>query len=230
MKKIVAIPTLALGVMSAGVQAHEAGEWIVRVGATMVEPREDSGPVTLNGTPLLLGGKGSQLGVDASTQLGLTVNYMLSKTWSVELLAATPFRHDAMGTGALAGLKIADAKQLPPTLSLIYHFPEIGKWQNYVGVGLNHTFFFSEEITGAAAATLGTLGLTGGSLSMDSSTGASLQWGVDYHLDNDWLVNASVRWIDIDTTADIAFSNGSRLTADVEIDPLVYTLAVGFSF
>ena len=54
--------------------------------------------------------------------------------------------------------------------------------------------------------------------------------GFDYHLNEDWLVNASVRWIDIDSTATIKFDNGSEIESDVEIDPYVYTLSVGYKF
>jgi len=57
-----------------------------------------------------------------------------------------------------------------------------------------------------------------------------LQAGFDYHLNDQWLVNASVRWIDIDTEAEIKFDNGAKINADVDIDPYVYTVSVGYKF
>jgi outer membrane protein len=231
MKSVVRAVVFSCAAISAvQVMAHEEGEFFIRAGATMVEPRESSALLTLNGNVLALGGKPSALGVDSSTQLGLNVGYMLSNNVSVELLAATPFRHDAYGTGALAGLKIAEAKQLPPTLSLNYHLPLAGAFVPYVGVGVNYTVFFDEDITAQAATTLSSLGLNQGDLSLDDSTGLSVQAGADYHLANNLLLNASVRWIDIDTEAKIKFNSGSVLKADVEIDPLVYTLALGVAF
>ena len=48
---------------------------------------------------------------------------MLCDNIGLEVLAATPFSHDIDATGSIAGLgKIAEVKQLPPTVSLQYHF------------------------------------------------------------------------------------------------------------
>lgn len=210
--------------------AHEAGEFLVRVGATSVNPDAGSSPVALNGSVLSLAGSSSSLDVDNNTQLGLNVAYMLNSNWALELLAATPFKHTASGKGELAGLDIVDTRQLPPTLSLLW-YPQSGSTFNpYLGAGVNYTVFFDEAVTGAAAATLATLGLTGGDASLDSSFGLSLQTGFDLHVDDTWFINASVRWIDINSDAVINFNGGSRLTADVEIDPFVYTLSIGRSF
>lgn len=225
-----ALTAVALALVTGTATAHEAGDWLVRVGATTVEPREDSDLLKLNGSTLLLGGKSSAAGVDASTQLGLTVEYMLNDSWGVELLAATPFKHDIYTTGALAGLHLAEAKQLPPTLSLLYHFPEMGSLQFYGGAGLNYTLFFQDDLTGAANTALAGLGLKNGRIDLDNSVSYAFEGGADYHLDNNWLLNASVRWIDIDTTATLKFDGNNQLDVDVEVDPLVYTLSVGMSF
>ncbi len=215
------------------VQAYDSGDIVVRAGATLVDPRESSDAVALNGSESVLNGvlgSSTELGVDSDTQLGLTLSYMLTPSWSLELLAATPFSHDASGKGALAGLDIAEAKQLPPTLSAVYHFDTGSALQPYIGLGLNYTAFFEEDLTSEADATFATLGLTGGSVELEDSWGLALQVGADYHINERWLLNASVRWIDIDTEAEIAFDSGDKLSADVEIDPYVYTLAIGYKF
>lgn len=221
---------LGLALAAGTATAHEAGDWIFRMGATTVEPRESSESLRLNGNTLLLGGKPSGVGVDAATQFGLTVDYMLTDNWSVELLAATPFKHNLTATGALGGLALGEAKQLPPTLSLVYHFAEMAGLQPYAGAGINYTKFFQDSLTPAANTTLATLGLRNGNLHLDHSISYAVEGGLDWHIGGNWLLNASVRWIDIDTTATIAFDGGNKLEVDVEVDPLVYTLAVGISF
>jgi len=221
------ISTIAFAVFA---NAHEAGEFLVRVGATSVNPDADSSPVALNGTVLSLGGANTTLDVDKNTQLGLNFAYMLSDNWAVELLAATPFEHTANGKGELAGLDIVDTKQLPPTLSLLWYPSTAGNFKPYLGPGLNYTIFFDEDITGPAAATLATLGLIGGSASLDASFGLSVQAGFDLHLNDTWFVNASVRWINIESDASLKFAGGARLTSDVEINPLVWTISLGRSF
>lgn len=217
------LPLLALTtiVFSAlPVFAFESGDIVIRAGVTTVEPREDSGEVTVNGF-----GVASGLGVDSSTQLGLTLEYFFNKNWGVELLAATPFEHDAAATGALSGLgTIVEVKQLPPTLSAIYHFDIGVHCQPYLGLGINYTTFFSEDLVGN-----GVTAFPGGDVSLDDSWGISVQAGMDFILADNWLLNASVRWIDIDTEAKIEFA-GNTVAADIELNPFVYTLSMGFRF
>ncbi|WP_317931181.1 OmpW/AlkL family protein [Halioxenophilus sp. WMMB6] len=213
-----AASALALSSMA---MAYEPGEISLRVGATHVAPDASSDAVKLNGTALP-----AKVDVDSNTQLGLTVEYFVTQNFGVELLAATPFEHTAEGKGALAGLDIADVKQLPPTLSAVYHFNPIGDFQPYVGAGLNYTIFFSEDMSSDLEAALG----TGGDVSLDNSFGYALQAGFDFHLNDKWLLNASVRYIDISTTADIDLDTGDKVSVDVDIDPFVYTLSAGYRF
>ncbi|MGK0442555.1 MAG: outer membrane protein [Pseudohongiellaceae bacterium] len=210
--------------------AYEPNDIIVRVGATTVDPQESSNPIVLNGSTLSLAGRTTGLGVDSSTQLGLTFSYVLDKNWAIELLAATPFEHTATATGELAGLNIAEVKQLPPTLSAIYYFDSTNPFKPYVGAGINYTVFFDEDTTSEANAVFAGLGLTSSNVELDDSWGLSLQVGADYEIDKNWLLNASVRWIDIDTEATIKFDGANTITGDVEIDPYVYTLSVGYKF
>lgn len=228
---IVATPlalALALGAQSS--LAFEAGDILVRVGATTTDPRESSEDVELNQSIVSLSGGRSGVGLNSDTQLGLNFEYFLTPQWGVELLAATPFEHEAEGTGELQGLTIAEFKHLPPTLSLVYHFPVVGVVQPYAGVGLNYTFLFDEEITAEADSAFAGLGLNDGKLKLDNSFGVSAQVGVDFHVDEHWLVNASVRWIDLETDAEIRFAGGNKVTSTIEVDPFVYTLSVGYIF
>jgi len=59
--------------------------------------------------------------VGSDTQAFANISYMLSDNIALELLAATPFEHKISATGSLLG-EIATVKQLPPALSLQYHF------------------------------------------------------------------------------------------------------------
>jgi len=221
---------VAASISSPSASALEAGDVIIRTGTTTVDPRESGSSATLNGSVLSLAGGTTELGVNSDTQLGLTATYMLSSHWGVELLAATPFEHVASGLGELEGLDIAETKQLPPTLSAIYYFNPQSQFKTYVGAGLNYTVFFSEDITSEADAALSGLGLTGADVNIDDSWGVSFQAGLDVQIDKQWSFNTSVRWIDIDTEANIKFDDGSRIVAGIDIDPLVYTVSVGYQF
>ncbi len=89
--------------------------------------------------------------------------------------------------------------------------------QPYVGLGVNYTTFFSEGSSGA---------LAGSDIKLDNSWGLAAQIGVDYALNENWLVNAAVWKMDINTDLNL---NGTNL-GEVEIDPVVYMLSVGYKF
>lgn len=210
---------------STQVMALEAGDWIFRSGLTTVAANEDSSEPTLNGSPI-----GGEVSVENDTQLGITIEYMLSPNLGVELLAATPFEHTVKAKGGTLGNtlgldEIADVKQLPPTLSLNYHFNPQGNFQPYIGLGLNYTVFFSEDASGELEAAAGDT-----DVELDNSFGLAAQVGFDYHINDQWLFNGSVRYMDIDTEAEVDTTALGVVDVDVDIDPYVYSLSVGYKF
>ena len=206
---------LAAAVMAAApaVQAYEAGDFIGRVGVVTVAPDASSDPITNLSSD-------ARVDVDNDTQLGLTLSYMLTDQLGLGVLAATPFSHDIKGDGDLAGLgKLAETKQLPPTITLQYFpMPSGSKLQPYVGAGVNYTVFFDEQTAGALAGT---------DIKLDDSFGLAAEVGLDYMITENIGVNAAVWWIDIDTEAKIEAVNQ---TVDVEIDPLVYMVGLSYKF
>ena len=231
MQKILSASLLALAIAAPFAQAHEAGDVILRAGVATVAPQEDSSTLKLDGASAA----GTSAGLDNNSQLGLTAVYMVNDNVGVELLAATPFQHTVSVKGVskltgIAGLDgdLADVKHLPPTLSLQY-FPLGGasKFQPHVGVGLNYTTFFQEELSSTAKAA----GFS--DLSLDDSFGLALQAGFDYMLTDKIMVNAAVWKIDIDTTATIDGPTAlgvKRTKVDVDVDPYAYMVGVGYKF
>jgi len=206
---LIAATLLAAG-FSASVSAHQAGDIIVRAGAVVVAPNESSDDVA---------GKG-EFQISNDTQLGVNFGYMLTDNFGVELLAATPFSHDV----SLAGVgKIAETKQLPPTLVAQYYF---GNSQSvvrpYIGVGVNYTNFYDNEFTNDLGGALT-------DLSMTTSWGLAAQAGIDYQVSKNWLVNASVWYAQI--SSDVKFKlSGDTVVIGTDIDPWVYMVSVGYTF
>lgn len=219
---------LAAGLLfgAASVTAHEAGDFIVRAGAAHVDPNDDSDLIHHSGLGNVAG---SEAEVDDDTQLGLTFTYMLTNHWGVELLAATPFDHDIEADlGGLGKYDAGSTKHLPPTLSLQYYpMDSASKFQPYVGLGVNYTKFFDEDVDSELE---GALAETGGDLELDDSLGWAAQIGFDYEIDDHWLINAAVWYIDLETDAEFKFDSGTRVKTDVDIDPLVYMISIGYKF
>jgi len=221
--------TLALAAPFA--QAHEAGDFIVRAGAATTAPNEDSGRLKLDGAKI----SGTKATLNNDTQLGLAFAYMLTDHIGLELLAATPFHHTvgvkgvsaATGVAGLDG-KLADVKQLPPTLSLQYYPMTPGsRWQPYAGVGVNYTFFYGEDLTSDRKQE----GFS--NLKLKDSVGLAGQFGMDYMLTDHIMLNASVWYVNINTQASVdgptALGVG-RTKVNVAVDPWVYMAGIGYKF
>ncbi|MCB1690675.1 MAG: outer membrane beta-barrel protein [Halioglobus sp.] len=217
-------------------QAYEEGDWILRVGATTVSPETDSDNIYLP-TGLV-----AEADVDDDTQLGIIPAYMVTDYFGIEVLAATPFKHniEAKGKGAIQGtnLDAGSTKQLPPTVSLqLYPRGGLSGWQPYVGVGLNYTNFFDEDVDNQLIGLLGSLtggAVNGADLELDDSWGLAVQAGVDVPINDHWAFNAGVWYIDIDTTAKITAkadgATAAEVKFDVDIDPWVYNIGIAYKF
>lgn len=216
--------TLALAAPVA--HAHQAGDFILRAGAITTAPNENSGDIKLDGTKV----SGTKATLDSDTQLGLAFAYMLTDHIGLELLAATPFQHTVGVKGLGAGLdgKLGDIKQLPPTLSLQYYPMEpSSKFQPYAGIGLNYTMFFDEDLSSNRKAQ----GFS--NLKLKDSVGLAGQLGMDYMINEHFLVNAAVWYVDIDTKATIDGPSAlgvGKTKVDVDVDPWVYMVGVGYKF
>ena len=202
-------------------QAHQAGDIIVRAGAITVDPREDSGAIKVGGTAT----PGTAT-LDSDTQLGLNFAYMLTDKVGIELLAATPFSHDVgvKGLGAPLDGKLGSLKHLPPTLSVVYYpLDSKSAFKPYVGAGINYTWFFDDKLSSEAEGK----GFSG--LDMKDSWGLAFQVGADYMLTDSLMINAQVRYIDIDTTG-TTYLAGDKVKVDVDVDPMVYMVGLGYKF
>ncbi|MDR0276890.1 MAG: outer membrane beta-barrel protein [Paucimonas sp.] len=225
-KSLLGASLVALALVAPVAHAHKAGDFIVRAGAATVAPNEDSGNLKLDGTKI----NGTKATVDSDTQLGLAFAYMVTDHVGIELLAATPFQHqvNVKGLGAALDGKLADIKHLPPTLSVQYYPMDAGsKLQPYAGIGLNYTLFFNEDLTSERK------GQGFSNMKMKNSVGLAGQLGVDYMVSDNLLVNASVWYVDINTEASIDGPSAlgvGKTKVDVDIDPWVYMVGIGYKF
>jgi outer membrane protein len=222
----IAVVTALTTNFSPVVLAHEAGDIILRVGATQVAPDDSSSVISTTSTGPLAG---TSVSVDKSTQLGLNLVWMWTDSVGLEVLAATPFDHDLRVSGldqyGFSTTDLGSAKQLPPTLSALYFFgSSSSRVRPYIGAGINYTTFFSKDFTSQAETELGANGLD-----LDDSWGLAGRAGIDIDLSDKWLLNASVWTIDIDTDASFNSALG-RVNASVDIDPLVYMISLGYQF
>lgn len=224
LKKSTSLPVIAAAaclLLSPITYAYEAGDWLVRGRIINVDPDETSSAVSV-GTPLAAVA-GSKVGVTSDTTLELDITYMITKNWGAELILGSS-RHDVPAKGTIAALgDIIDARTLPPTVTLQYHFRPDAKLRPYAGIGVNYTNFFDEEVTGG-------LDAPGAKVSMEDSWGLAAQIGVDYSINKDWFINADLKYIDMSTTAKFKNTTVGAAEVDVDIDPVIFGIGIGRRF
>lgn len=223
MRMIIAAAALAAAsVLSAPAQAEKhQGKWQVKLLGSAVLPdgkitRVEEDAVGLPGT----------LQTEANDNYVPTVaiEYFFTDNISVETICCVT-QHDVDGTAGLPGAElVADAKIIPATLTLKYHF-DAGAIKPYVGAGPTY-FIFVDEQPGADAVDLGATDLR-----LNDKLGLALQAGVDVPLGSNgmllsldakkYFLETSARWF-VDDTEVIATRN--------KLDPWVLSAGLGFRF
>ncbi len=225
MKKLALAVVAASGLaaITAPAMAYEAGDILVRGRIITVNPLDSSGTLWSSATGTL---PGSGVGVDADTVPELDFTYMLDKNWGAELILGYS-KHNVYTNGtnatALSLGKVIKAKALPPTLTVQYHFNTDGAIRPYVGAGVNYTYFFNEKVTGP-------LQTGGAKVKMDSSFGLAAQAGVDIAINDDWFINADIKYIDMDTTAKFSNTAVGAARINVDVNPIVWGVGIGRRF
>ena len=232
MKKLLAIAlatAMAGGALAA--QAYEKGDFVLRLGAVNVDPDSDSNGINLPGVPTL------HAEVDDDTQFGIIPMYMVTENVGIELLAATPFKHDISlhgktSDGEGVNLNAGSTKHLPPTLTAQW-YPNGGKdtwFQPFLGLGVNYTVFFDEKTSKQLDDTLnGLIGAQKVDLNLDDSFGLSYQAGVDFSFAKDWALSLEIWYIEIDTNAKVKTDVGN-VNFKTDINPFVYHVGIAHRF
>lgn len=193
---------------------------MVRLRGLGVIPDASGNNITANGAPITGG-----IDIDNSVVPELDLTYFFTSHLAAELiLAVTP--HDIDGKGTILG-DLGDAWLLPPTLLMQYHFNPGGKFKPYIGAGVNYTVFFGQDHSGA---TLQNAGLTVSDIDLDNSFGGALQIGADIHLRDNLYLNIDAKKLWLDTEATVSTTAGVTVKADVDIDPWIFGVGLGWKF
>jgi outer membrane protein len=208
-----------LALVASPALAGEPATWILRAGFGTVQPESKNLSFT-DGTDTV------QIDVRNASNMTLGATYMINANWAVDLLGSLPFDHDIRATINGDSGKIGKASELPPTLSIQYHFNSNANFSPYVGLGVNWTTFFDEKLVSAMV----DQGVD--TLKLKDSYGGAAQVGADWMINDNWLVNLDVRYANIETKAMVNGPDFDGLTniGTIKINPFVYALNLGYRF
>jgi outer membrane protein len=191
--------------------------FLVRIRALGVLPNGSGSTLNAGGVNALYG---ASLSNNVVPEIDLT--YFFTKHWAVEVIAGVA--HTSL-TGTLTPVggvshNYANTTLLPPTATLQYHLAW-GQFDPYLGIGANYTWFLST--TSPLTRSLG----YGDAVNIKPTAGLALQAGFDYYLTKHWALNADVKYLFLNTTANTPFGAN---TVHLNADTWLVGVGVGYRF
>jgi outer membrane protein len=177
----------------------EQSPWQVRVRVLGVITN-DSGSV--NGFP------GTDLSYSDTVVPELDISYFFTDNIAAELILGTTYAN--IKEDGLLGVPVGKSWLLPPTLTLQYHFTDLGAFKPYVGAGVNYSLFYNQSSKG--------------------DFGWALQAGFDYMLDEHWGLNFDVKKIFLETKWKADHDVLGPLSGKAKIDPWLIGAGVTYRF
>lgn len=218
------LPLFALAAAAAvpGQAAAKQGDVQFKLLATLVAPDGKISDVELDAIGLPAG---TQTRANDNVTPTIAIEYFVAGHVSIETIGGVT-QHDVDGRGALDGAElVSDAKIVPATLTLKYHFGADGGIRPYIGAGPSY-FIFIDEKPGAAAVALGAT-----RQKMDDSFGVALQAGVDVPLNAKGLgLTLDAKRYFLRPTAHWYAGTTEVLRTEHKLDPWVISAGVAYRF
>ncbi len=192
--------------LASSLSVFAENNWMVRTRALAVMP-------DVSGSPSVIGG---DVRINTQSVPELDFTYFFKKNFAMELILATTTHQVGVKNSALDNVDLGSVSLLPPTLLAQYHH-EWGNFKPYVGAGLNYTMFYNAQ-SGAV-----------NSVKYDNCFGYALQVGLDYKITEKVYLNLDIKKLYLETTTKVR-AGATRVKADVNIDPLLVGVGIGYRF
>ena len=186
--------------------------WLVRVRALNLVPANQSVAFSAAGTNFPT----NAISLNNKTFPEFDVSYFFTKNFATELVLTYPQQQDVSLTGVG---KIGTLTHLPPSLLFQYHYPiEKCPVTPYAGIGFNYTRVTSTNLNAAGIPL---------DLNRDSF-GLAYGIGVDYNLNDRWVVNLDFKHVTINTS--VVVQGTGALVTNVGVNPNLYSIGIGYRF
>ena len=209
---------LALAALSASlaVTAARADDdpWEVRLRGVYLYPANRSDAVPALAVPA------DAIHVNSRVLPDVDFEYFFTPNWSAELILTYPQTQTVtVEKSALGGpTGIGTFKHLPPFITAKYDILPGQDFQPYVGVGVNVTLIYDDNLV---VPTVGKLYMS------NWSVGPAAQVGFDYKIAPQWYLNADIKWALLSSKLVL---DGVTKVSTAHIDPFLFGVGVGYRF
>ncbi len=206
MKRPIATGLAVLGLAAPAAADDARLGWYAQVGLANVAFSE-SASISAGGSKIP--GAGATLSDDVT--LGFGVGYRFSDRFSVVAIGGLPPTTTVKGTGPLDGVTVGEVTYGPLIVAANYHIPLQGRFQPYIGAGINYTIVFDTEDDGLS------------DLKADNAFGGVVRAGFDYMVNDNNGIYFSADKVFVNTTAtgNAVALGGAPVKADIDLDPLI---------
>ncbi len=177
-------------------------------------PYDEAATVTMNGASV----PGADISLNDSYSVGFELGYRLTPNFAIALSSGYPPTTTATATGSIAAYgTLGKATGGLIQLNGQYHFTGFGAFQPYIGAGPAYSVVLNNE-DGA---------LTG--FNVSNAFGFDLQLGADWMLTRNVGIFLDLKKVFISTTAS-GYASGVPVSADVRLDPTIFTAGIAFQY
>ena len=161
---------------------------------------------------------GADADVGSATTVVFTYEREVLPRIGVELVLGVPPTIKARGAGSVAFLgEVLSARNMAPTVLVNYHFGDAGdRLRPYVGLGLNYTKFVGKKSPYPWT------------LHLSDSLGVAAQVGVDYSIDKQWGMFASVAAVKV--KSDLVAVGATVLQTTIDFRPVTFSAGASYKF
>ena len=194
-------------------RSASAQENVFKVGAIYYQTHSKTNGISGIGVP-----PGADAEVGNATTLLLTYERAVAPNIGVEFVLGIPPTIKGKATGSVAFLgEVLSAKNVAPTVLVNYHFGAAGDaLRPYLGAGINYTKFTSVKSNLAP------------DVKMSDSTGLAVQAGLDYALNKDWGMFASIAKVRVKSK--LVASGTTVLQTTIDFRPITYSFGAYYRF
>ena len=210
---LVSLSALAAGGPAQAQTQSLVGNSTFKAGVIYYQTHARTNGVTGIGIP-----PGADATVGNATTVLFTYEYAMSPHIGVELVLGVPPKIKARASGSVAFLgEVLTARNVAPTLLFNYHFFAPGSTlRPYLGVGVNYTKFTDVSSP------------YGWDVHLSDSTGLAAQAGLDWALNKQWGLYASVAKLQV--KSNLTATGAVVLQSTIDFRPITYSVGASLRF